>query len=146
MVYNVNELLIHAYKNEASDLHVTVNSPPVYRINGQLMSFEKQVLTSDDTVKMAKELIKNDWDQFLELGELDFSYRIKDIARFRVNVYRQRGEVSFAARVIPTEIPTIEELGMPPILKQLAVKQQGLILVTGPTGSGKTTTLAAMID
>src|SRR5699024_11797853 len=130
MVYNVNELLIHAYKNEASDLHVTVNSPPVYRINGQLMSFEKQVLTSDDTVKMAKELIKNDWDQFLELGELDFSYRIKDIARFRVNVYRQRGEVSFAARVIQTEILNIEEFGMSPILIQLVETLIGLFIYT----------------
>src|SRR5690625_7736591 len=96
MVYNVNELLIHAYKNEASDLHVTVNSPPVYRINGQLMSFEKQVLTSDDTVKMAKELIKNDWDQFLELGEVGFSYRINDLARFRYVVFCERGDYSYA--------------------------------------------------
>lgn len=147
MTVDVNELLISAYKNEASDLHVTVNSPPIYRINGQLISFEKQLLSSEDTLKMAKGLMKSDdWDHFLERGEFDFSYSIRDVARFRVNAFRQRGEVSFVARVIPTDVPTLEQLAMPATLKQLAEKSQGLVLVTGPTGSGKTTTLAAMID
>src|SRR5690625_1476216 len=147
MTVDVNELLISAYKNEASDLHVTVNSPPIYRINGQLISFEKQLLSSEDTLKMAKGLMKSDdWDYFLERGEFDFSYSIRDVARFRVNAFRQRGEVSFVARVIPTDVPTLEQLAMPATLKQLAEKSQGLVLVTGPTGSGKTTTLAAMID
>lgn len=147
MTVDVNELLISAYKNEASDLHVTVNSPPIYRINGQLISFEKQLLSSEDTLKMAKGLMKSDdWDHFLERGEFDFSYSIRDVARFRVNAFRQRGEVSFVARVIPTDVPTLEQLAMPATLKQLAEKNQGLVLVTGPTGSGKTTTLAAMID
>lgn len=147
MAYDVKELLIKAYENKASDLHITVHSPPIYRINGQLVSFDKCLLSSHDTKKMAKELIKSEnWDNFLEIGELDFSYRIKDVARFRVNVYKQRQEISFVARVIPTDIPTMEQLAMPPILKQLAEKPQGLVLVTGPTGSGKSTTLAAMID
>src|SRR5690625_2460745 len=147
MTVDVNELLISAYKNEASDLHVTVNSPPIYRINGQLISFEKQLLSSEDTLKMAKELMKNDdWDHVLERGEFDFSYSIRDVARFRVNAFRQRGEVSVVARVIPTDEPTVEQLAMPANLEQVAEKKQGLVRVTGPTGLGKTTTMAAMID
>lgn len=147
MPYHVNELLINAYENKASDLHITVRSSPIYRINGQLVSFDQHLLSSNDTKKMAKALIKGeDWDLFLEKGELDFSYSIKDVARFRVNVFKQRQEISFVARVIPAGIPTMEELAMPLVLKQLAEKPQGLVLVTGPTGSGKSTTLAAMID
>lgn len=147
MPYHVNELLINAYENKASDLHITVRSSPIYRINGQLVSFDQHLLSSNDTKKMAKALIKGeDWDLFLEKGELDFSYSIKDVARFRVNVFKQRQEISFVARVIPSDIPTMEELAMPLVLKQLAEKPQGLVLVTGPTGSGKSTTLAAMID
>ncbi len=147
MTYDVNDLLINAYESKASDLHITAHSPPIYRINGQLVSFEKRPLSSNDTEEMAKELIKaDDWDHYLEKGELDFSYSIKGVARFRVNVYRQRQDVGFVARVIPTEIPTIEQLAMPAVLKQLAEKPQGLVLVTGPTGSGKSTTLAAMVD
>src|SRR5690625_2145804 len=96
---------------------------------------------------MAKALLKNDdWDEFLKKGELDFSYHIKGKARFRLNVYQQQQEVGFVARVIHTDIPTMEQLSMPVILQALAEKQQGLVLVTGPTGSGKSTTLAAMID
>jgi twitching motility protein PilT len=147
MSYHVNELLINAYTNKASDLHITAHSPPIYRVNGQLVTFKKELLTSSDTKQMAKSLMtEEDWDVFLKQGEIDFSYRINDGARFRLNVYMQREQISFVARIIPTEIPTIEQLNMPDVLRELAEKSQGLVLVTGPTGSGKSTTLAAMID
>lgn len=147
MSYQIKELLINAHKNKASDLHITVNSSPIFRINGQLTTFKKELLTSDDTRKMAKAIMTDsDWNTFLERGELDFSYSIKRVARFRVNVYMQRQSVGFVARIIQTDIPTMEQLDMPLVLKELAEKSQGLVLVTGPTGSGKTTTLAAMID
>lgn len=147
MIYNIKELLIAAHEHEASDLHVTVDSPPVYRINGQLLSFDQRKLSSKETEQMAKNLLQHDdWQHFLEKGELDFSYSIEGISRFRLNIYYQRQEVSLVARVIATNIPTLEQLGMPSVLQRLAEKPQGLVLVTGPTGSGKTTTLAAMIN
>lgn len=148
MLYDIQELLLDAYANKASDLHITVNSPPLLRVNGQLVSYSKIPVTERDTEKMAKALIQGDhkWQEFLDKKELDFSYSIDDVARFRLNVFYQRGAISIAARVIPSTIPTIEQLNMPVILEKLADKPQGLILVTGPTGAGKSTTLAAMID
>ena len=119
------------------------------RINGTLKPYSDEVITPEDTETMAKTLFQQDedkWQQFLTEKERDFSYSIVDVARFRLNVFHQRGSISIAARVIPETIPTIEELKMPVILKKLAEKPQGLILVTGPTGSGKSTTLAAMLD
>src|SRR5699024_2994512 len=95
---------------------------------------------------MAKKLLGQNWEAFIEAGEFDFAYHIENVARYHVNAFKQKGNISLAARVIPTEIPTIEKLEMPLILNDLAIKPQGLILVTGPTGSGKSTTLAAMID
>lgn len=147
MIYNIKELLIAANDHQASDLHVTVGSPPFYRINGQLLSFEQGKLTSENTKKMAKDLLQHgDWETFLKKGELDFSYSIEGVARFRLNIYYQRQQISLVARVIAANIPSLEQLGMPVILQRLTEKSQGLILVTGPTGSGKTTTLAAMIQ
>lgn len=147
MLYDLDELLTKAFTDEASDLHMSVKSPPIYRINGKLVPYGNTRLTKEETERMAKSLVRPEqWEELLERGELDFSYSIEHIARFRLNVYHQRGQISFVARVIPTEIPTIEQLNMPMILQELAKKPQGLILVTGPTGSGKSTTLAAMID
>lgn len=147
MAIDIEQLLMRAFAEEASDLHITVNSPPVYRMNGGLRPYGEYVLTQTETEAMAKKVVPaSDWNIFLERGEIDFSYSIKQVARFRMNVFKQKEYISIAARVIPTDIPTIEQLNMPPILQQLANKKQGLILVTGPTGSGKTTTLAAMID
>ncbi|RDW16343.1 type IV pili twitching motility protein PilT [Oceanobacillus arenosus] len=147
MPETIEELLEQAYAKGASDLHITVGSKPIFRINGELIPQGETILTNEDTENMAKAIIKDaDWDRFIDIGELDFSYMIENVSRFRVNTYHQRQKIGIVARVIPSQIPSIEQLGMPLILKDLAKKPQGLILVTGPTGSGKSTTLAAMID
>lgn len=143
---DIDELLIKAVHDEASDLHITVDSPPIFRVYGKLEIQGEQPLTSKETEAMAKKMLGNQWDIFLTIGEHDFAYEIEYVSRFRVNVFHQKGTVSIAVRVIPTEIPTIEQLQMPQIIQSLVMKQQGLILVTGPTGSGKSTTLAAMIN
>ncbi|RLL47863.1 type IV pilus twitching motility protein PilT [Oceanobacillus piezotolerans] len=146
MPYDIDQLLRKAYTMGASDLHLTVNSPPILRINGRLIHEGKEALTKIDTERMAEHIIsKGDWDRFMEVGEHDFSYYLEKTSRFRVNAYHQKQQIGIVARVIPKEIPTIEQLRMPTILENLAEKPQGLILVTGPTGSGKSTTLAAMI-
>lgn len=147
MPYMIDDLLKEAHVKKASDLHLTVGSLPVLRINGELVSIGESVLTESLMEEMAKEIVgQENWGRFVEKGEIDFSYDIKQISRYRVNAYHQRKSIGIAARVIPTIIPTIESLNMPAILHDLMEKPQGLILVTGPTGSGKSTTLAAMID
>jgi twitching motility protein PilT len=132
-----------------SDLHLTAKNKPVIRYNGQLKdykSYPKQ-LELKEIEKIAKELMNQDqWKHFEEYGEVDFSYGIPGYCRFRVNAFKQRGSISMALRIIPQNIPTIEELGLPDILKKLAMQRKGLVLCTGPTGSGKSTTLASMID
>jgi len=140
-------LLRAAFELRASDLHLTVGIPPIMRINGQLRQYGQETVKPEDTEAMAKAVISDRlWPQFLEKGEIDFSHGIPGVSRFRINVFRQRSCISLAVRVIPTKIPTIDELGLPEVLKKIVEKPQGLILVTGPTGSGKSTTLAAMID
>ena len=147
MADRIKQLLRTAYTSNASDLHITVDSPPVLRVHGKLMPLGDVPLTGEDTLEMAKAVIKEDeWNHFLRKGELDFSYELPGISRFRMNVYRQRHHVGLVARVVPNKIPTLEELNMPHVLRDLALKPHGLFLVTGPTGSGKSTTLAAMID
>lgn len=143
----IDQFLERAVTEGASDVHITANSPPIFRVNGELQTFGTIPLTGEETEAMAKSLVsEKDWQRFLKVGELDGSYYLQGVARFRLNFYFQKQHISFVARIIPTKIPTIEELHMPPVLKTLAKKPQGLMLVTGPTGSGKTTTLAAMID
>jgi len=140
-------LLRAAFELRASDLHLTVGIPPIMRINGQLRQYGQETVKPEDTEAMAKAVISDRlWPQFLEKGEIDFSHGIPGVSRFRINVFRQRSCISLAVRVIPTKIPTIDELGLPEVLKKIVEKPQGLVLVTGPTGSGKSTTLAAMID
>lgn len=148
MCHDIRELLLDAFAHKASDLHITANSPPLYRVNGQLVSYSQVPVTEEDTEQMAKILLHDEkkWEEFLEKKELDFSYQVDHAARFRLNVFFQRESVSIAARVISSKIPTLEQLNMTEIIKKLVTKPQGLILVTGPTGSGKSTTLAAMID
>ncbi|WP_373687617.1 type IV pilus twitching motility protein PilT [Virgibacillus proomii] len=147
MQLDINELLKAAVNNYASDVHISVGCPPVFRINGVLTSFGERRLTNTNIVEMAKQMLSpKQWETFLKEGELDASYEITDVGRFRLNVYYQKQQVSFVARIIPNDIPSLEELNMPAILKGLALRPHGLILVTGPTGSGKTTTLAAMVD
>lgn len=146
MNYDIKDLLRQAYEKHASDLHISVDAPPIYRIHGELTQYGNTLLTKEMTEQMAQELLNEHWDDFLKVGEYDFAYFLEDVARMRINIFKQKGTVSIAARVIPARIPTIEELHMPVILNELTTKPHGLILVTGPTGSGKSTTLAAMID
>ncbi|MFO1443103.1 type IV pilus twitching motility protein PilT [Bacillus sp. Bva_UNVM-123] len=147
MKERIDYLLRAAFELKASDLHLTVGVQPILRINGDLKKYGKDILKPDDTEGMARALIpEHMWESFKEKGELDFSYGIPGVSRFRVNTYHQRSCISMAIRVVPTKIPTIEELDLPDSLKKICEKPQGLVLVTGPTGSGKSTTLAAMIQ
>lgn len=143
----IDHLLRAGFELKASDIHLTVGVPPIMRINGELKRYGKDILKPGDTEGMAKAIIPdNMWAKFKEKGELDFSYGIPGVSRFRVNTYFQRSCIAMAIRIVPTKIPTIEELELPPILRKIAEKPQGLVLVTGPTGSGKSTTLASMIQ
>lgn len=144
---NIFELLNSAVEQNASDLHITVGVRPVLRINGSLVPIGDVPLSSHDTKALVEQLLStSQMEQLNNCGELDFAYTSPDAGRFRVNVYKQKGSYAAALRIIPSRIFSIEELGLPSVLKELVVKQRGLILVTGPTGSGKTTTLASMID
>ncbi|WAA08872.1 type IV pilus twitching motility protein PilT [Fervidibacillus albus] len=146
MSVNVKELLKIACDNNASDLHIIVDSPPILRIDGKLQPFGTEKLTKAMTEEMAREIIpEKHWTTFQEKGELDFNYELENDSRFRLNAFRQRNSISIAIRRIPNEIPNMDDLKLPKVLETLLAKPQGLILVTGPTGSGKSTTLAAMI-
>lgn len=143
----INQILHSAHEHKASDIHITAGVPPIFRINGDLKRYGKDILKPPVIEEIAKAIVPEEmWDRFKEKGELDFSYGISGVSRFRVNIYMQRGCPAIAFRVIPTSIPTIEELELPEVLKRISQKPQGLVLVTGPTGSGKSTTLAAMIQ
>ncbi len=143
----LKQLLQEAVERRASDVHITVGVPPVFRINGQLVRTEHPVLSVQDTASFVEEITKEEQRQrFMEQGELDFSFAIPGVSRFRVNLFRQRGSMGLAIRVVNERISTLDQLGHPEILKTLARNSRGLVLVTGPTGSGKSTTLAAMID
>ncbi len=144
---NLNYLLQQTVINNASDLHLCAGISPVIRINGDLIYLNEPVLVAQDCERMARQCLSGDlFNALVEAGEADASYSLPGIARFRINVFRQRGSYAIAARTIPTDIPKIEDLGLPEITSELAMKQRGLVLITGPTGSGKSTTLAAMID
>lgn len=141
------ELLRIATEAGASDVHITVASPPIMRVNGKLIRMNDAKLMPEDTHRIIREMLTDAQRlEFEKRGELDFSYSYPSLGRFRVNIYKQRGSASMALRVVALSIPTMEELKLPAVLKDLAAKQRGLILVTGPTGSGKSTTLASMID
>jgi twitching motility protein PilT len=144
----INELLFETVDARASDLHLTAGIKPMIRVWGRLQPLERHdVLTPEDTSQLAYSMLNAFQKQKFEKNwELDLSYGVSDAGRFRVNVYRQRGAVGVAIRVIPPTIPQIEELHLPSVLRDLVQKQRGLVLVTGPTGNGKSTTLAAMID
>ncbi|PWW19652.1 twitching motility protein PilT [Cytobacillus oceanisediminis] len=147
MKERLDYILTAAYELGTSDIHLTVGVPPIMRLHGDLKQYGKEIIKPQDTEEMAKAIIPETlWETFKENGELDFSYGIPGVSRFRINAYHQRSSVSLAIRVVPTKIPALEELGLPNVLKEIAGKPQGLVLVTGPTGSGKSTTLAAMID
>ncbi|WP_160721995.1 type IV pilus twitching motility protein PilT [Bacillus sp. USDA818B3_A] len=143
----IDTILRASVEYKASDVHLTVGVPPVMRINGDLRRYGTDKLLPADTEGMAKAIIPEHlWDTFISKGELDFSYGVPGSSRFRVNAYHQRKSISIALRVVASKVPTIEELDLPGIVSKLVEKPQGLILVTGPTGSGKSTTLASMID
>lgn len=147
MTTNIRALLEKAYEEQASDLHIIVNSPPILRIDGQLRPVGGYSLSRVDTENMARDLIPESlWENFIEQGEVDFNYELEGKSRFRLNAYHQRNSISIAIRTIPATIPTIADLNLPKTLEDLMDKPQGLVLVTGPTGSGKSTTLAAMIN
>lgn len=142
----IDKVLTEAKNLNVSDIHITTGIPPIFRMHGTLKRYGDENLTPDMTKEIARALMPEVlWEQFIEKGEMDFSYSLSGVARFRVNSFHQRGSISHAFRTIPTEIPSINDLNMPNTLVSLAETQQGLILVTGPTGSGKSTTLAAMI-
>ncbi|MGM9974991.1 MAG: type IV pilus twitching motility protein PilT [Clostridiaceae bacterium] len=142
----LKELLELTVNKSASDLHLTVGISPVIRVNGKLNTIGNIKLMPKDTEKYAKELLGELYSDYLEEGEIDTSYSIPGLGRFRVNVFKQRNSTAIAIRVISLKIPTLQELGYMPVIKDLTTKKRGLILVTGPTGSGKSTTLAAMIN
>jgi twitching motility protein PilT len=144
---HIDELLDFVVEKNASDIHICVDIPPVVRIDGEMRKMNYEPFTSRTAQEMLYNVLHDEQIQrFEEFLELDFSYQLQKKARFRVNFYRDRGNIAAAFRQIPQKIPTIDGLGLPPILKELARKPRGLILVTGPTGSGKSTSLAAVID
>ncbi|HHX18727.1 MAG TPA: type IV pilus twitching motility protein PilT [Clostridium sp.] len=143
----LDELLRFAVKYKASDMHITVGRAPAFRINGRMRTIPSDKLSEEDTRHYAKECLNNEkYEQLLSLGEVDYTISIPGISRFRVNAFFQKGCISMAFRVLPSKIPTFEELGFPPIIKDICKIREGLILVTGPTGSGKSTTMASIID
>ncbi len=145
---SIDELLERMVEANASDLHVTTGTPPVIRVRGEVERLEGfDPLNAEQTQQLLYRILSSEQQKNFELArQLDFSYSIPGLARFRVNVYFQRESIGAAFRLIPTELKTLEELGIPESLHVLAEKPRGLVLVTGPTGSGKSTTLAAIID
>ena len=143
----LNALLKAMVEQEGSDLHITTNSPPCVRVHGQLRPLNTPPMTPAETKQLAYSILTDNQKHRLEEDlELDFSFGIKGLARFRANVFQQRGAVAAVFRMIPFEILGFRELGLAPIVEEICEKPRGLVLVTGPTGSGKSTTLAAMID
>ena len=145
---HINQLLQTAVASGASDLHLKVGSYPMMRVNGALVvASEEKRLDRSDTEALAATILGPDHvELFRRRQDADLAYSIDGLGRFRVNVFQQRGSIGLVLRVIPTKIKTIDELGLPPILKKIALEERGLVLVTGTTGSGKSTTLAALID
>jgi twitching motility protein PilT len=144
---NLRELLEILIEKNASDLHLAVGTPPQIRVDGRLASLDMDALTPEATKKLAYSMMSEKQKQrFEENSELDMSFGIENMSRFRCNVFMQRGNVSVALRQIPYKVPTFEELGVDKSIVEMANLPRGLVLVTGPTGSGKSTTLAALID
>ncbi|MDR1167822.1 MAG: type IV pilus twitching motility protein PilT [Heliobacteriaceae bacterium] len=143
----IEQLLEQLVKSGGSDLHISSNLPPVMRIDGKLGRVEAPPLTPDEVENLLFPMITNEQRRRLEQDwELDFSYGIEGLSRFRVNFYKDKGNYAAAFRTIPSKVPAFETLGLPEVVRRMAEKPRGLILVTGPTGSGKSTTLASMID
>src|SRR6476660_5016432 len=148
MNFEFADVLIEVLDRRASDLHLTAGAPPMVRVRGRLSPLDGyQTLTPTDTREVIYSILSNDQRQRLETDwQIDFAYAIPGHARFRVNAYFQRGSLGAAFRLIPNEIVSIDDLGLPPVTHEFCKKPRGLVLVTGPTGSGKSTSLASMID
>ena len=143
----IDKLLMAAVKGGVSDIHITTGLPPVFRIDGGMRPQKTKVLNADDTNALMKAITPERCQaELAEKGGTDFGFAFKDLARFRVSVFKQRGQVAMVLRQIPTKLLTPEQLGVPEVCKKLVTRPRGLFLVTGPTGSGKSTTLAALID
>ncbi len=147
MAYEMVSLLRMLIDRDGSDLHLAVGNPPVGRVHGHLQYFGEDALTAEDTERLMKSVASVDNQQELqEVGGSDFGFAFEDIARFRVSIFKQKGYVGMVLRLIPRKLLTFEELGLPNSVREIITQPRGLILVTGPTGSGKSTTLATMID
>ena len=146
-VVTVEEIMKKAIEAKASDVHITVGLPPKMRVHGDLVPMDLPKLLPADTMELAQ-VIMNDLqrEKFEQLGEVDMSYAIPHLGRYRVNLFKQRGAVAMALRVVNTSVPSPQELGIPQSIQDLYERKRGLVLVTGPTGSGKSTTLASIID
>lgn len=144
---SLDQILLEVIEKEASDLHVTVGVPPTIRLHGQLIHLDYPKLMPQDTKEMIYAILTQEQREKLERNlEFDFSYSLPGKGRFRVNIYFQRGSLSAALRLIPVRIPTLQDLNLPFVLEDFTRKARGLVLVTGPTGAGKSTTLAALIN
>jgi twitching motility protein PilT len=143
----LEQLCRFAVDSQASDLFIKAGSPPALRVHGRIVPTDLPALTSEDTKSLAHSIMSEEQKQaFEDYHELDLAFTLADVARFRCNVYVQRGGYAMVLRIVPLEIREIEELGLPKVLEDLVKPKQGLVLVTGPTGCGKSTTLAAMVD
>ncbi|MCF8017913.1 MAG: type IV pilus twitching motility protein PilT [Vallitaleaceae bacterium] len=144
---DIQGVLEEGLKRRASDVHLKVGSPPILRVNGDLLPIGKDIITGENTYQLLKSMLSISQFETLESrGEFDFSYSVPGIGRYRVNGYRQRDSYCLAMRMVNFEIPTLESLGIPGSVEVLTELKNGLVLITGPTGSGKSTTLAAMIE
>src|SRR5687768_5300313 len=147
MSMDLHELLRYTVEQRGSDLHVKVGSVPHVRVDGHLLPAPFPHITPADTERMAFQILpKERADEFVAHSEADFAHSVAGLGRFRVNVFRQRGSVGLVFRRVLPGTPSFDALGLPPVVRRLADEPRGLVLVTGPTGSGKTTTVAAMID
>jgi len=147
MAYEMVSMLRMLIDRDGSDLHLPVGNPPVGRVHGHLQFFGEETLTPEDTERLMKSIASVDNQQELqEVGGSDFGFAFEDVARFRVSIFKQKGYVGLVLRLIPNKIMTFEEIGLPKCVKEVITAPRGLVLVTGPTGSGKTTTLATMLD
>lgn len=143
----IDKLLQACVKQGASDIHIVVGQPPVFRLHGRMRKLETKVLEAEDTVALMKSITPNRCQEELQQnGSADFGFAFGDLARFRVSIFKQRGFIGMVLRQIPNKFMTMEDLGLPPVCKDLINRPRGLFLVTGPTGSGKTTSLASMIN
>jgi len=143
----LNKFFRVAIKTQASDLHLKVGQPPKLRVYGQLKNTTGEVITKEEMERLVFEILSPDQKEFfLKAGTLDFAHEIGDEDRFRINIFRQRGLISLAARRVNADVPPFESLHLPPILEKISDSSQGLVLIVGPTGCGKTTTIASMID